>query len=86
MRGNGRTRGDAQFAALVDAHVDMLRRDARQGDRDLYFTAISHDVRGRFPARLGLRQLAEAKELALQALRPLQHFAGLRPHPRMGVT
>ena len=49
---------------------------------DLHIGPISHDVDGRFPARLRLDGPAEAEELPLQALSLLQHFAGFCPHPR----
>src|SRR5688500_5721002 len=80
------TSGADDQESAVGAYFDVLGGDARQRHGDMNLVSISEDVDWRFPAGLGSHCLAKAKELALQPLCTLQHFAGLSPHPRGRVT
>src|SRR5262249_35333031 len=72
--------GDAQHAAL-DRNLDVLRFDTGQRcDDSELLLALEHIDRG-LPIHRRCRREAGPEELAMQLLRPLDHCAGLGPHP-----
>src|SRR5690348_4829230 len=73
-------------AAGIEQHFDAFRRNARKRDHDEIAFFILENVDRRLPHGPGAARRAQPEELAMEALGLLEHLAGFRPHPRIGVA
>src|SRR5690606_1218919 len=71
---------DRYQRALVDQHLQMLGRHARQGDKDRQLVLGLEDIGRRFPGRPAVSGLTEPKELPVQPVCLLKHAQGIDPY------